>query len=461
MLVIMKFGGTIIKQLGYSCMNRLISETYPMAKVVAVVSAPKGVTDLIDKAARRAETGDEKSIEEALAEIRKEYVQVILKSSDNDSKATDLVDSNLDELKKVLYGIVHLRELTRSTLDYALSYGEMISSKLGAHMLSNMGIRSVGLSGKEAGIVTDEEFGNAKPLMNLSQMKIRSTVAPLIEKGIVAIVGGYCGATQNGRVTTLGRGGSDYTATILAAALNADQVCLWTDVDGIMTADPKIVPDATTIPELTYREATELFLLGGKFIHPRTLLPVAPLGIKVAIRNAFRPEKPGTAIASSAQSLGKVVKAVSLIRDVVMFTLLGPSMVARSGTVRMIFNSIDSAGAEVIMLAQSASEVNFGIVVRREYADKVHTVLEVDLLGKVLDEIKVDDNICVVAAVGEGMRGSSGVASKIFDAVARKNINVRMIAASSEINISFVVSKGDEEETVRTVHDVFKLNELS
>jgi aspartate kinase len=461
LLIVMKFGGATIKELGYSGVRELIDKVRPKADVVVVVSAVDGVTDTLDEAARRAMDGDEEHVKRVLEDLRKLHLDLIQKSlKKDDAEAGKLVGAILTELERALYGIMYLGELTRRSLDHVLSFGETISCKLGAHLLTRLGTPAVGLTGKEAGITTDEEFGNARPLMNLTWMKVNTKVTPLLREHLVPVVGGFCGSTQDGHVTTLGRGGSDYTATILASALKADEVWLWTDVNGIMSADPKIVSEAVTIPELTYREATELFLLGGKFMHPRTLIPVAPLGIPVIIKNAFNPEGPGTVIGGSAQPTGRVVKAVSLIRDVVMFNLMGPSMSVKAGTAGTIFQSLATAGAEAIMIAQSASESNVSIVVKRELAEKVYTNFELNLLGKVVDELKVDEDVCVVAAVGEGMKGTPGVAAKVFDAVSRNGINVKMIAASSELNISFAVSKGDGEDAVKAVHEAFELNRI-
>lgn len=461
MLIIMKFGGVTVKDLGYNGIYKLVDKIRTKADVVVVVSAVDDVTDILDAATKRAMVGDEDHIKRVLKDLKRIHSELVHKSiGADDQEAGRLVESILTDLERALYGIMYLGELTRRSLDHVLSFGETFSCKLGAHLLSKLGLPAVGLTGKEVGIVTDEEFGNARPLMNLTWMKVNAKLTPLLKDRVVPVVGGFCGATQDGHVTTLGRGGSDYTATILASVLKADEVWLWTDVDGIMTADPKIVPEAVTIPKLTYREATELFLLGGKFMHPRTLLPVAPLGIPVVIKNAFNSEGAGTVIGGSAQPTGRVVKAVSLIRDVVMFNLMGPSMSVKAGTAGTIFQSLATTGAEAIMVAQSASESNVSIVVRKELAEKVYTAFELNLLGKIVDELKVDEDVCVVAAVGEGMKGTPGVAARLFDAVSKNKINVKMIAASSELNISFVVSKDDGERAVKAVHEAFKLSQI-
>lgn len=457
----MKFGGMTLKELGYSGVHELIKRVNPNIDIVVVVSAIDGVTDKLDEVAKRAMAGDEDHVKEVLEGLRKLHLDIVQRSLKmEDSEAERIIEVTLTELERALYGIMYLGELTKRSLDHVLSFGETISCKLGAHLLTKLGIPAVGLTGKEVGITTDGDFGNARPLMNLTWMKVNAKITPLLREHLVPVVGGFCGSTQEGNVTTLGRGGSDYTATILASALKADEVWLWTDVNGIMSADPKIAPEAVTIPELTYREATELFLLGGKFMHPRTLLPVAPLGIPVLIKNAFNPEGPKTIIGGSAQPAGKVVKAVSLIRDVVMFNLMGPSMSVKAGIAGTIFQSLANAGAEAIMIAQSASESNVSIVIKRELAEKVYTNFELNLLGKVIDELKVDEDVCVVAAVGEGMKGTPGVAARVFEAVSKNGINVKMIAASSELNISFVVSKGDGEGAVKAVHDVFELGRI-
>ena len=463
MRIIMKFGGTSVRGDGFRRIHSIVSRYLPENQVVVVVSAIKGLTDELIDAAHRARRGDEKEISEFLDKLVDSYMELVEVNVGREhlNEAYGIASKLRRDLERVLYGIMYLGELTPRSLDYVAGYGETFSAKIGAFILGKLGLEAIGLTGKEAGIVTDDNFGDARVLLNVTRYNARRALEPLLEAGKVPVVGGFTGATQDGVVTTLGRGGSDYTATALGAALDADQVWLWSDVDGIMTADPRIVPDAKTIPELSYREAAELAVFGAKALHPRALEPVWDANIPVYIRNTFNPNGPYTVIHGKEEVDKKVVKAVSLVRDVSVITVYGPSMVGAPGTAAKVFDVVRSTGANVIMIAQSASESNISMVVRKAFADKVYSALERELVSKgVLRSVEVEDDMAIVAVVGAGMKGTPGVSAKVFTAVAERGINVIMMAqGGSEMNISFVVKEEDAEEAVRAVHDAFKLGE--
>ncbi len=463
MRLIMKFGGTSVRGDGFRRIYDIVSRYLPENQVVVVVSAIKGVTDELIDIAHRARRGDEKEISEFLDRLVDSYMELVEVNVGREqvNEAYGIASKLRRDLERVLYGIMYLGELTPRSLDYVAGYGETFSAKIGAFILSKLGLEAVGLTGKEAGIVTDDNFGDARVLLNSTRYSAKRALEPLLESGKVPVVGGFTGATQEGVMTTLGRGGSDYTATALGAALDADQVWLWSDVDGIMTADPRIVPDARTIPELSYREAAELAVVGAKALHPRALEPVWDANIPVYVRNTFNPNGPYTVIHGKEEVGKKVVKAVSLVRDVGIVTVYGPSMVGAPGTAARVLEVVGSAGVNVMMIAQSVSESNISMVVRKAYLDKVYSALERNLAQKgLLRSVEGEDDMAVVAGVGAGMKGTPGVAAKIFSAVAERGINVVMMAqGGSEMNISFVVKGEDAEEAVRAVHDAFKLGE--
>jgi aspartate kinase len=327
-------------------------------------------------------------------------------------------------------------------------------------MLRDLGVECVRLLGGEAGVITDEVFGEATPLFEASKSRIRSRLNPFLEKQIIPVVTGFIGSTQNGEITTLGRGGSDLTETLIAAAVKADEVWLWSDVDGIMTADPKIIPNAKTIPQISYAEALEMTAFGAKAIHPRAIEPVAEEGIPVRVKNTFADEKSGTLIASATRlKAGEVVKALALVRDVGLITVSGAGMVGKLGTAAKIFDVLSKSGVNILMISQSISESNISVVVRRNLLHKAVTALELALLGKgVVSEVQSEDDVSVIAAVGAGMQGTPGVAAKIFGAVAELGVNIRMIAqGSSELSISFVVKERDAADALRAIHDKLRL----
>jgi aspartate kinase len=299
--------------------------------------------------------------------------------------------------------------------------------------------------------------------LNVTIHGLKERIGPLLEEKIVPVITGYIAATQDGVITTIGRGGSDYTATIVGVALTADEVWIWTDVDGIMTADPKIIISARMLPELSYREAAEMAIFGAKAMHPRALEPVIKEKIPVRIRNVFHPENPGTLISDNQpRRLINVVKAVALIKDVAMVNVRGASMVGAPGSYAEVFNVLGRNNINIMMISTAVSEANISLVIRRNLVGRALSSLEIALLGRgLISEVTAEDDVSVIAVMGANMKGTLGVASKIFSTVARKGINIRMIAqGSSELNISFVVKEKDGPNVVRAIHEEFKLDKI-
>jgi len=373
-----------------------------------------------------------------------------------------VLKEKLDELEQVLKGISYVSELTPKSRDSVLSFGERLSAPIVSGALRDAGLKSLHLTGGEAGIVTDSNYGEAGLLINVTKYQVQKKIEPLLKKGAVPVVTGYIAATQDGETTTLGRGGSDYTATIMGAALAVDEVWIWTDVDGLMTSDPKIVSLAKTIPQLSFQEATELTIFGAKAMHPRALEPARKEKIPVRIRNVFNPENPGTLIGKGQKVKERDgVKAVTLVNNVAVITVSGAGMVGAPGTAAKVFEVLGRENINILMISQSVSESNISFVIQRILLERAVNTLEIALLGRdFIREVESEDDVCVVAVLGAGMKGMPGVASRIFTAVAQKGINVRMIAqGSSELNVSFVVKEKDGDETVRAIHREFKLNE--
>ncbi|MCK5562918.1 aspartate kinase, partial [Candidatus Bathyarchaeota archaeon] len=365
-----------------------------------------------------------------------------------------------NELKNVLTGIIYLGELTPKSKDYVLSFGERLSTLIIWGALRNLGLKTQYFTGKDVGIITDSNFGEARPLPKMTTHQVKQKIEPLLAKGIVPVVTGYIAATQDGEITTLGRGGSDYTATIIATALDADEVWIWTDVDGLMTSDPKIIPSAKIIPELSFQEAIEMAIFGAKAMHPRALEPAMEKNIPVRIRNTFNPEKPGTLIVKEQKIKPKdIVKAITLIKGLALVNISGAGMIGTPGTAAKVFDILGKNNINVLMISQSASEANISFVLQREVLEKAVSTLEIVLLGRgLIRKVTAEDDVCVIAVVGAAMRGTLGVAARVFGAVAGRGVNVHMIAqGSSELNISFVVKEVDGEKAVRAIHEEFKL----
>ena len=311
-------------------------------------------------------------------------------------------------------------------------------------------------------IVTDSCHGGADPLMDRTRKRAEARLRPLLDQGVVPVVTGFIGATEGGTLTTLGRGGSDYSATILGAVLDADEIIIWTDVDGVLTADPRLVPDARTIPEISYREASELAYFGAKVLHPKTLHAVAEAGIPVWIRNSFAPERIGTKITPKGRSNGGGVKALTAIRDVALITVGGPGIVGVPDVVGRTFATTAELRANVLLISQSSSQNDICFIVAASDAkrtvDALRKEFAQDVAHEKVEHITVDSSIAIVAVVGENMRGAPGLAGRTFNALGRDNVNIIAIAqGSSESNISFVVSETDMKAALAATHREFAL----
>ena len=465
MRVVMKFGGTGID----SCRN-LANLTDVISKykrergyeIVAVVSAVRGVTDSILELTNAINTHKSISIEDFLKRQSTSHLEIVggcIHNKELKSQAIQAIIGIINELKEVLGGIFILKEVTPKSLDYLLSFGERLSATMLSFALRDRGEITEYMTGKEAGILTDSNFGAAKPLMDTTKLRVRRRIESMLEQKIIPVITGFIASDQNGNVTTLGRGGSDYTATIIAASINADEAWLWTDVDGLMTADPRIVRDAQVLSEVSFSEAMEMALFGAKYMHPRTLEPVVESGIPIRIRNIKDISKVGTMILQNPSNKSKrIVKSISAIRQTGLIDVGGTAMAGAPGTAAKIFEALAKKDINIIMISQSPSESSISMVLRKNDVEKAVSILEMSLLGRVIKKVEVNNNVSVIAVVGSGMRGIQGVAARIFGAVAREKINVIMIAqGSSQLNLAFVVSDEDCETAIQALHKEFDL----
>ncbi len=358
-LQIMKFGGTSVGDA--SCIQRtakIIVDAAKERRCVAVVSAMSGVTNRLVEAANHAKAGDAVQATAILEALRKQHETALgslVQHEEHRRRIREQLEEVLAEGHRLCEGTALLRELTPRTLDAVSSLGERLSALLVAAAVKEAGAASDAIEASEL-IVTDAFHGGAEPQMELTRQKSHARLCPLLEKGIVPVVTGFIGATAEGKLTTLGRGGSDYSATILGAALDADEVIIWTDVDGVLTADPRLVPEARTIPVISYREAAELAYFGAKVLHPKTLNPVVQAAIPVWIRNTFAPERPGTKITPEGRSIGGGVKALTAIRDVTLISVGGPGIVGLPDVVGRTFSTTAEVRANVLLISQSSSQ---------------------------------------------------------------------------------------------------------
>jgi aspartate kinase len=458
----MKFGGTSLANAPrMKNAARIIQRYHPKNKIVVVASAIGETTDQLIEIAELAKKGNLQQARKLLNKIKTSHIK-IARTVAGRGETRDLV-SRLDqlnsELERTVEGIAHLKELTHRSRDYLLSFGERLSTPIFAATISAFGLRTRTLTGAEAGITTDDNFGEAKPLIEVSYHQVHHRLDPLWSRRVIPVVTGFIAATVDGSITTLGRGGSDYTATLLAAALGADEIWIWTDVDGLMTADPRIVKNALLLPHISFGEALELSYFGAKMMHPRALQPAGQKKIPVRIKNSSRPTRNGTLVsASESNNGGKVVKAVSIIRDVGIVTVSGSGMMGAPGVAAKVFQTLGSNNVNV-MISQGSSEATISCVVANKDVDRAVRALQLALMGQgYVDRIAEEKDACIIAVVGSGMKGTPGVAARIFMAVAKRKVNVRMVAqGSSEYNVSFVVSHREGPEAVRAIHEEFNL----
>jgi len=462
----MKFGGTSVGDA--SCIARvaeIVANASRANPLVVVVSAMSGVTNRLIEAATCSETGArERAIEllEALREQHFEALKILIKNPETRDLIALGIEELLREAQRLCQGTALIHELTVRTLDSVSSLGERLSAPLVAGALSERGLRSEAIEATTL-IVTDSYHGAAEPLMEPTQERCEARLRPLLQQGIVPVVTGFIGATAEGVLTTLGRGGSDYSATILGGALGADEVIIWTDVNGVLTADPRLVPGARTIPEISYREAAELAHFGAKVLHPKTLRAVAQSGIPVWIRNTFEPEHPGTKITPQGRSSSAGVKALTAIRDVSLIAVGGPGIVGLPDVVGRTFSTTSNVRANVLLISQSSSQNDICFIVfssdAKRTVDALRQQFAQDLMHQKVEHITLDPNIAIVAVVGENMRGTVGMAGRTFSVLGRENINIIAIAqGSSETNISFVVSSQDMKKALLAVHQEFALD---
>jgi bifunctional aspartokinase / homoserine dehydrogenase 1 len=459
-LLVMKFGGTSMGSAERIQVAAGICTAQKTKRpVLAVVSAMSGVTDLLLGALKHAEADDEAGIESSIRSLTERHEKAchdLLRDPARCSRTKEGIHELISDFRRIARGMLMLGERPPRSVDEAIAIGERLSTLMIAQYLDASGTPARAINAAEV-IVTDAVFGNATPIMEATRAKARAVISPLLEAGYLPILTGFNGATADGRPTTLGRGGSDFSASILAAALDASELWIWTDVDGIMSADPRSVPEARVLDALTYSEAAELAYNGAKVLHPRTLAPLIERQIPVWSKNSFHLDHPGTRIVPTLQApVGP--RAVTSMKNVALISI-EPASSAISGT-RLMARALEAladANAEVLALSSSSYRQSFCFLVRKEELTAVMKSLEADLALELthgyLKPIAVDDNVGLLALVGEGMRGTPGLAGRLFQAISEQNVNIIAIAqGSSELTISIIVRRDGLERAIQAVH---------
>ncbi|NTU62668.1 MAG: aspartate kinase [Chloroflexi bacterium] len=459
--LIMKFGGTSV---GSAEAIRSTAEIVRAAQVawprmVVVASAMSGVTDALLKGAHTAADGDASTFRSIAQDLRAKHFTALndlVKQPEQSSVARATVEVYLSEFESLCHAVNVLGEASPRALDAISSLGERMSIQLIAAYLKSIGVAAEPIESSEL-VVTDAHSQAANPIDDLTRSKTQSRLLPLLDKGVTPIVTGFIGATQDGVITTLGRGGSDFSAAIMGVALDADEVWIWTDVDGVMTTDPRIDPAAQTLPELTYREISELAYYGAKVLHPKTIRPVVERGIALRIKNTFNPAHPGTQVVRDNGHIHGGVKAVTVIRGQTMVTVEGRGMLGVPGVAARTFGAVARTHTSLSLISQASSEQSICITVPASLTSTVFTAVQDDfrreLEDRDIDAISALENVVIVTVVGAGMRHTPGIAGRVFGALGGERLNIIAIAqGSSECSISLIVDKQDADAAVRVIH---------
>ena len=459
---VLKFGGTSVGSVkSILSLKKIVEAEARTQPVVVVVSALNGITDKLIAASQMAKNGDEHYREEFDAMVTRHH-QMIDTIITDDKKRVDLfnnVDQLFDQLKSIYYGVYLIHDLSKKTEDTIVSYGERLSSHIVAAMFKN-GIR---MNARDF-IRTEKKMGKHVIDAEETTQLVKEAFKDMNEKAVYVVPGFIARDRDSHETTNLGRGGSDYTASIIAAVLNAEALEIWTDVDGFMTADPKVIKSAYTINELSYVEAMELCNFGAKVIYPPTIYPVCVKNIPIKVKNTFNPEHPGTLIKDKIEDDNKPIKGISSIKGTSLITVTGLSMVGVIGVNRRIFTTLANKGISVFMVSQASSENSTSIGVRDEDAEAAAEVLNAEFAKEIetgaMFPMQVESGLATIAIVGENMKQTPGIAGKLFGTLGRSGISVIACAqGASETNISFVVDGKFLRKSLNVLHDSFFLSE--
>lgn len=462
-IIAMKFGGTSVgSPEAIHKVTAIIRDCLAQGhQPVIVISAMSGVTNALLKAARDSEAGDGGSYRRIALELNRRHVEAahaLVSVTNRRERLVDEIRVLIEDFEQLCHSISIMREVTPRGMDVVSSLGERLSVRILAAHLADNGIQAQAVDASTI-IITDDNFQNAKPDMQGTRQRIEKRLKPMIDHGDVPVITGFIGATPNGTITTLGRGGSDYSAGIIAACLPAEELWIYSDVDGVMTTDPRISEKARTISVLGYGEVAEMAYFGAKVLHPRTILPLMETGMPIRVLNTFNPTHPGTLLQPEPEIVPGAIKAITTVPDVHMLTVCGKGMVGVPGIAGRTFMAVADAGASMYMFAQSSSEQSFCFVVSASQSAQVKAAIDEELAveqrRKDVEAVNIEKDVVIVTTVGAGMRGMPGVAARIFGALGDANINVLSVAqGASEYSVSMVIAQEDALEAVHVLHEL-------
>ena len=467
MTLVMKFGGTSV---GSAQAIRETAVLIEQAKnawgQVAIVASGMGsqpikVTDLLLDGANLAVAGDGETFKNNATLMREIHAETIVALLESEAERERVLAENgrfIDRFEALCQAVFVLGELSPRALDAIGGMGEQMSVRILAAYLNQIGHPAQAIDATEL-IVTDNNFLNASPLMMETNDKVSQRIRPLLEQGIIPVVTGFIGATKDGVTTTLGRGGSDYTGAILGEALHAAEVWIWTDVDGVMSADPRMVKGAKSLPVLSYKEVSELAFYGAKVIHPKTMRPCVENNIPLRIKNTFNPDHAGTVIVPDAVDSNGGIKAVTAIKNLGLITVEGKGMLGIPGIAARTFGAVAKGGHSILLISQASSEQSICFAAPDDATNHIIASLEAEFADELnrqdIDKIWTHEPVSIVTVVGAGMRHTPGIAGSLFTALGQASVNVIAIAqGSSECSISVVV---DDSQTSTAVSEIHRL----
>ena len=458
----MKFGGSSVKDADrIKNVVEIIKTEAEKTPVAVVLSAMKGITDSLIHCSELAENGDD-SFTDVLSKIKtgekSTFIELVGKETANGSEAAafESLKKMLKDLNEILIGVKMVQECSPRSLDLIVSFGERMNNTVVAAYMRSIGLAAEYVDTREL-ILTDSTHGAAKVNYKESYKRIKERLDSI--EGIPVITG-FIGANKDGVTTTLGRNGSDFTASIIAAATDSETVEIWTDVDGVLSADPRCVKNAYVIPEISYQEAMELSYFGAEVIHPYTMIPAVDRDIPILIKNTLNPSAPGTIIARDIKPHDRPVTGIASIKDVASINIVGSGMLGTPGIASKVFGALADAGINVIMISQASSEHSICLVFREIQADRALEALNHELADEIkskrIENFAIKEDLEIISVIGDNMIGTPGIAGRIFSALGEAGISIQSIAqGSSERNISFVIEKENRDVALNTVHNAF------
>ena len=461
-MIVMKFGGTSVGNASRILqLTEIVKHQAEQSPVVVVVSAMSGVTNLLEEACNKAAAQDEgfRMVVEAIARQHDECIGSIPFSPDASSRLIAHVRESLQRLGEICKGLFLVGDLTPKTKAHIMSFGELLSSRIVTAVMEHVGLKPCWVDSRKL-IITDNQYLSARVDFVVSNKNIKQEISTMHN---LYVAPGYIARSSTGENTTLGRGGSDYTAAIFAGALDASVLEIWTDVNGMMSADPRLVRDTITIPTMSYEEAMELSYFGAKVIYPPTIQPAMAKQIPIVIKNSFKPDLPGTTISKDSAPGGYFVKGLTSIQNIALVTISGTGMIGVPGIAQRMFQALASANINILFITQSSSEHNICFAVTKEDAVAAKTAIEnayeYELRLQKIDPVQIENELGLVAVVGDGMRERAGIAGKIFSLLGENGINIRAIAqGATERNVSFIINQYNVSKALNVLHEGFFLS---